>query len=147
MTVRGPVMKQRPDGMSHRGQAFDSLPRRGGVGVGVGLGLGFRQRWGPTAFVTVPHQRNDWVPTSGGLVSQPPRLLKTPESHHGTGIPADSGGHRQSHFAQGCWIRSTFSFPCSVWQCSRPLHSGPGIHHCPCTFSHLLNCLLLMWTA
>ena len=27
-----------------------------------------------------------WVPTSGCLVSQPPKLLTTPEPHHGAGV-------------------------------------------------------------
>ena len=51
---------------------------------GGGGGLGLRQRPCPTACVTLPH-RHDWVPASGCLVSQPPRLLMIPEPHQGAG--------------------------------------------------------------
>ena len=49
---------------------------------GGGGGLGSRQRRCPTAYVTLPHRR-DWVPTSGCLRSQLPRLLTIPKPHQG----------------------------------------------------------------
>ena len=48
------------------------------------LGLGSRQRRCPTASMTFPDWLA-WVPPSGCLVSQPPRLLATPEPRQDAG--------------------------------------------------------------